>query len=283
MVDEQTLPDDFAGVRRGFLWADVVWGVGFSMAFIGVSYLVYQQTGSVAATGLIIVCLNLPALAVPGLAIYLVKARGIGWVRVANTTYAVVSTALLAVASLWFTLPTWLLLLWVLGIGIGNGIYSPVPGLVRSVIVPAGGVQHFNAAVTRNEALATVIGVLAGGFVLAQLGTTWILAVTAASYLPFVLVYAVIHRRTTVDRHAPSEHIRDAFVVLRESPPLWGAFRFTVMCMFVGGYVVTHSGGMLVAVVLQRVEGRRPWARTFCTGRLPVRRLECPSRSLRLR
>jgi hypothetical protein len=278
-------PDSFARLRARYLRAAIIVHVGEYMAMLVTSYLVFHKTHSVAATGLILLCYNVPSLLLAEAATALTRRFGAltvdAWMNSAEGAIALVPMALaathrLSVASL---------LAWVLAYGVCEGLNAPNSYLVRQLIAAPGKLPELNSAYTRNVAIAAAGGMVLGGAILVLAGPAWVFLVCAVTAVPEVLVFVDASRHQSEARAAQSasESFSDALRLLRTEPGLWAACRFAVLCFFVASYTVTLPaiastigssavilsllesgslvGGILVAVVVKRIHGRVGWGR----------------------
>ncbi len=275
--------DPFTKIRKRYLWANFVDSLGAGMVTLASSYIIYSETGSVSITGLIVVCTNVPALLLPSAATSLANRRGGPWLYVwACAAFGVISFAP-AILSATGHLTTAALLVWYVALGATLGLLGPSVGLVRRIIAPEGEVPEFNSAVTRNNALASVIGLLVGGAVFAAVGPTWIYLFAAITCLLCPLaIHPVIKLAPTMAPETP-ERFRDFFEVRRSNPGIRAAFRFTGLAFFAGSFTVTLPaiatmigsnagilsvlqaasivGGLFVAYAVRRLHRRVGWGR----------------------
>lgn len=256
--------------------------LGEYMAMMVATYLVYRGTHSVADTALVLVCFNVPALALAGAAAALSRRWGAPGVdavlRAAESVLAVVPSLLAAEHHLGVVT----LLAWVSCFGALEGLNSPNTLVIRHLIAAPGRLPELNSAYTRNVAVSAVVGLLLGGLIFQWAGASWVFVVLAISGLPEVAVFAGIARRVGRMRESRrGSGLTGALGVLRSEPGLWAAGRYAVLCFFVAGYAVTLPaiaraigpgaellallesgsvlGGILVALVVRRVHGLVHW------------------------
>ena len=282
---EATGPDIFSRIRARYLLAAMVVHVGEYMAMLVTSYLVYHKTHSVVATGLILLCFNVPSLVLAGVATSLTRRFGAARVDACVNAYEGAIALVPMTLAATHHLNVAALLLWVLGYGIGEGLNAPNSLLVRQLIAEPGHLHELNSDYTRNVAVAAVGGLLLGGGIFVLFGPAWVFLVTAVTAVPEVLVFIETSRFRPGPDHvqSASESFADAMRLLRTEPGLWAACRFAVLCFFVASYTVTLPaiagaigsnaeilslletgslvGGILVAVVVRRIHGRVGWGR----------------------
>jgi hypothetical protein len=275
--------DPFAPLRRAYLAAAMTVHLGEYMAMMVTTYLVFHRTRSVAATGLILLCYNVPALGLAGAANRLARRRDAAavdaWLNALEGLLALVPMTLA------FThhLSVGALLGWVSAYGVCEGLNAPNSYLVRQRLAAPGRLPELNSAYTRNVAASAAVGLLLGGALYVGFGPAWVFLVCAITPVPEVIVFAQTARRSTrpAASDAADDTLRAAYRFLRTEPGLWAAGRFAVLCFFVAGYAVTLPaiadslstsaevlallesgsllGGVLVAVVVRRVHGRVRW------------------------
>ncbi|MSV85468.1 MAG: MFS transporter, partial [Actinobacteria bacterium] len=174
----------FASMRRNYLVSLFAMYLGWSMVNMASSFYVYDQSGSVTATGFIVVCLNLPAVLLPGAATSLARRFGGPTMWVAQLPIWFLLTLIPVALSATGHLNTTNLLLYFLLVGIVFGLTSPAPSLVRRMIAAPGQLPEFNGQASQAVALSTVIGLLVGGALYTALGPTWVYAIGAVLLLP---------------------------------------------------------------------------------------------------
>ncbi|MEI7592708.1 MAG: MFS transporter [Actinomycetes bacterium] len=238
MSDIEETPDLFADVRLRHLWGTFIFCIGSSMVGIVSSYLIYQQSESVAVTGLIVVCSSLPALLLPGPATYLARVWG-GPKLYVYSRIAIGFVGLIPVVlSVKGDLTTASLLLWYLLTGILYALSGSATGLVRAMIAAPGKVPEFNGALGRFAAAGTIIGLLLGGGIYALVGSTWVFLFGAlASMIEGLSVLRILKRAPIHSQ--PREPFRKGLAAIRSSVDMKAACIFSAWCFVVGGYVVT--------------------------------------------
>ena len=238
MSSVEEAPDLFADVRLRHLWGTFIFAIGSSMVGIVTSYLIYQQSGSVAVTGLIVVCSNLPTLLLPGPATYLARVWGGPKLYVYSRTAIGVVGLIPVVLSLLGDLTTASLLLWYLLTGILYALSGSATGLVRAMIAPPGKVPEFNGALGRFGSAGTIIGLLLGGGIYALFGPTWVFLFGALASMIEGLSVVRILKRAPI-KAQPREPFRQGIAVIRGITEMRAACIFSAWCFIVGGYAVT--------------------------------------------
>jgi hypothetical protein len=276
--------DEFSTIRARYLVGAGVVHTGEYMAMLVTTYLVFHKTHSVAATGLILLCFNVPSLVLAGSATRISRrygaARVDAWANLTEGVWALFPMALAATHHLGVIA----LLGWVLGYGVCEGLNAPSSYLVRQLIAEPGKLPELNSAYTRNVAAAAVVGLLLGGGILVAVGPAWVFLICALTAIPEILVFFSTSRHEVASHvEASSESFGDALRLLRSEPGLWAACRFAVLCFFVASYTVTLPaiantissnaevlsvlesgsliGGILVAFVVRRIHGRVRWGK----------------------
>ncbi|KLR60303.1 Major Facilitator Superfamily transporter [Actinobacteria bacterium IMCC26207] len=276
----------FASMRRNYIVSLFILEYGWAMITMASSFFIYAQSGSVAATGLIVVCLNLPSLLLPGAATSLARRFGgpTIWVMQAGVEFTI--TLIPVALSATGHLNTTNLLMFFLLLGILIGLCAPSAGLVRRMIAAPGQLPEFNGQAAQAVALATVIGLLAGGAVYTALGPTWVFALGALSLLPgFSLLRLTKEPVPHIDGEV--ERFRGVFEIRRNNPGLRAVCMFTGLSVIIASYVVTlpalaqmiaHDakmdssagiqsllqassvvGGLFVVMAMRKAHGRVSW------------------------
>jgi len=273
--------DPNVDIRRWFLITLFIASFGVGMISLASTYIIYDQTGSLSATGLIMVALNIPSLVFPGWATRLANRwGGTKLYFISGMTLGVIGF-IPAVLSITGDLTTANLLGWYLLSGVIYGLSSPASGLLRRSIAAPGQVPEFNGAATRSLSIATVAGLLIGGALFALVGPTWIYVIAAVAHFPIcVAIYPAMRRSTDVEEVSGGRFL-DAFSIKRSHPGLQSAFMFTGFCFIVGAYSVTFPaiatsigtnagilsllqaaavvGGLFVVVAMRKIHGQVGW------------------------
>ncbi len=274
-------PDQFATVRKWYLFTLFVALLGDGMVTLASTYIIYNQTKSLSATALIVVCLNLPAIIFPGWATKLANRWGGPVIYVVNNVAYGLALFIPAILASTGALTTVNLLACYLLFGIILGLSSPSTGLVRQIIAPPGQLTEFNGAATRSISIATAIGLLIGGAVFGALGPAWIYFIAGITALPLAICIIPVIKRAPVEPDVTNGHFMDAFAVRRTRPEIRAAFYFTGFCFLVGAYSVTFPaiaasiganagilsllqvaaviGGLFVVMAVKRIHGRVGW------------------------
>ncbi len=253
------------------------------MVALASSYLIYQQTHSVAAVALISVATNFPALALASVATRLANRWGGPKLYVITLGAYYVLCVIPFLLALAGHLSATSLLVWYLLRGIALGLNTPSIGMVRIMLSPPGQTTEFNSAATRAVSWATLIGVLAGGFVLTQIGAAWIYLGAGILGVPPILALVPLMPWSIPAGSSSASRFGAYFAVRRQRPDLRAAFRYTVLISLIAGYAVTlpavadhigHRadllallqaaavfGGLFVVVATRKIHGRVRWLR----------------------
>ncbi|MCX6461257.1 MAG: MFS transporter [Actinobacteria bacterium] len=281
MPEEQTT-DPYADIRHRHIWGTFFFAIGSSMVSIVTAYIVYQQSGSVAVSGLIVVCSSLPAILLPAPATAIARRWG-GPKDYIFSRIAIGIVGFFPVAlSISGNLTTASLLVWFLATGVLYALSSPATGLVRAMIAAPGQVPEFNGALAKASASGTIIGLLAGGAIFAAIGSTWVFFIGAlVSIVEALSVFGLLGRAP----HAigPRERFREAIAIRRGNRSVRVICMFSAWCFVIGGYSVTLPaiaaligtnplilsvlqtaavvGGLIVGWAIHSAHGSIPWGR----------------------
>lgn len=284
-TDSDSLGDPYARLRRVWLWSFFVSGLGSAMVWLASSYIVFDQSRSVGVTALISACWSVPPLVLPGVATRIVNRFGGPKTFLARYLASAVLAVIPVVLVLTGNLTTTALLLWSLLMSTSQGLFSPSATIVKRMLAPRAKVADFNAGVARNSALASAIGCLLGGAILAGLGPLWIFVFNAISYVPLAFsVYPLL--RKAVAPGLARQRFRSVVGLLFGAGgrrDLHAACQFTGMGILIGGYTVTLPaiartigtspsllsllqvaavlGGLLTVQAIRLLQGRVQWGR----------------------
>ena len=233
--------DRFATARKLWLWAISASDLGSAMVTLANAYIVFDLSGSVAVTALIAACWSLPPLVLPGVATSLVNRFGAPRTFVARYLASALLSVIPVVLEVTGHLATGPLLIWCLLMSTTAGLFSPAMMIVKKMLAPRATLTRFNATVTRNFALTSIVGILISGAVFAAAGPLWIYIFNAISYvLPALAVIPLLASGPSSD--LPRQRFRSVFGLLFGSHrrrDLYAACAFTGLGGLIGGYAVT--------------------------------------------
>ena len=237
-------PDDpLAKVRKWWLRAVFFSVLGSGMVALANAYIVYDQTQSVAITGLLAVCGSLPPLLLPAAATALAQRFGGPRTYIVRFLLSAVVGFVPVVLLTTGLLTTVTLLIWWAAMSVIGGLFSPSRTLVQRMLAPPELLPELNAAVSRNFSLASVIGILGGGLVFASIGASWVYAINALSFLPLILpVIPLLGIPGPGAAEAQKRRFRDALSLLygpNARRDLLSACRFSSLNLAIGGYTIT--------------------------------------------
>ena len=275
--------DQFATARTLWLWAMSASGLGSAMVTLANAYIVFDLSRSVAVTALIAACWSLPPLVLPGVATSLVNRFGAPRTFVVRYLASAALSVIPVVLVITEHLGTVPLLIWCLLMSTTVGLFSPSAMIVKRMLAPRATLTRFNATVTRNIALTSIVGILVSGAVFATAGPLWIYVFNAVSYvLPALAVIPLLGAGLSPD--APRQRFRSVVGLLfgpRRRRDLYAACAFTGLGVLIGGYAVTLpaiarsistspvvlailqvaavGGGLLTGGALRYLRGRVGW------------------------
>lgn len=237
--------------RSGFVGGSAVSALGNSMAWLAVTFLIYDQTSSVAVTSLVTLCSAAPSLLLAGRATMLLGRFGA--VRVFFACGVLLALLGLVPTILSFTgrLGTWNLLVWCLLVGAVVGLSGGAGSMVTRHVAPAGRLPEYNARIVRAKALASIAGLLAGGALLTLMGPSWLLLLNALTYLAPLI--PLIGMRVASGKPAPYVSLRQAWAIRRQFPGLRAVFLSTITASVVGSFSIAMPA-------LGKLVSPQPWA-----------------------
>jgi len=275
--------DPYVKTRRNFLVGLASCVFGWGMTTLAGSFLVYDQTRSVGAVGLIVVCISLPSVALASLSISLTRRLGVPKLYVLMTVTGSFAYLLPVLLSLFGHLTTAGLLAFFLLNGISSGLGTPTSSLMRARIAPKGEVTEFNAATTRTASQATLAGILVGGVAYSVLGATWVFVLGGLLWIPLILAVRPMTKEPVVETPEESTRLSDVVATRRSHPEVLAAFRYAAFVFLISGYAVTFPaiasqigknpsilsllqsasvlGGLTVVIAVRKIHGRVSWGR----------------------
>ena len=179
--------DPFRRVRLAYLVGTCIYNFGFGLFSLASFLIVYDTTRSVTATGLIMVCLSLPQVLLPGVATRLSQSWGGPKLYVVGSTLGGILTLVPAGLSMAGVLNVPTLLAFYVGLGLIYGAMKPSGSMIRMRMAAPGRLAELNGNVTVAWALATAAGYLLGSSAYTYLGTTWVFFIGALACLPISL------------------------------------------------------------------------------------------------
>ncbi|MDP9368981.1 MAG: MFS transporter [Chloroflexota bacterium] len=202
--------DAFASRPFALFWSTIVLSLtGVWIRITAQGYLVYDLTNDEFLLGLVTFCQAAPVLIASPLAGAVLdrvdRRRVLLLVQIIQGT----SVLVLAILTSAGTVRVWHIMVIAVVVGTASGFDWPARLSFMPTLVPR---EHLRSAVAWNSAAfngSRVVGPVIAGFVIALVGVAACFYLTAALYLPFVLVLATL----TVDRSLP------------DSPRTAGAFR----------------------------------------------------------
>ncbi len=202
--------DAFASRPFALFWSTIVLSLtGVWIRITAQGYLVYDLTSDEFLLGLVTFCQAAPVLIASPLAGAVLdrvdRRRVLLLVQIVQGT----SVLVLAILTSAGTVQVWHIMVIAVVVGTASGFDWPARLSFMPTLVPR---EHLGSAVAWNSAAfngSRVVGPVIAGFVIGLVGVAVCFYLTAALYLPFVLVLATL----TVDRSLP------------DSPRTTGAFR----------------------------------------------------------
>jgi MFS family permease len=178
---------------RLLLGAGLVSLVGDWLLGVGLSFLVYDLTGSTVASGLLLVATYLPQVALGSLGGVLVDR----WNRRRTMIVTNVLQALVLLPLLLADSPDRVWIVYVVGFGQGalQQLFIPAEQATVPHLVPADELLRANAVNTQTRNVARLVGSAAGGLVAAWGGLQGIALVDLATFLGSALLIAAIQAR----------------------------------------------------------------------------------------
>ncbi len=279
--DDVQIVDPFRRSRSTYLVGVWAHSFGFGLMSLASYLVVYDQTKSVAATGLIVVAMSVPQFCLPVVATRCTERWGGLAVYFWSTLLSGLITLLPVGLALTGSLTPATLLLFYVALGVTFGIGASSALLVRITLAAPGKLPELNGNRNVAWAIAMAMGYLLGSFAYSLLGVTWIFIFAAVSYVPSVLAVRPLLRQVPVTAPTSREKTRDVVKVWKENGRIRASMVLTLMCFAVGGYSVvlpalartissnnfvlssleatTVLGGLAVTAMIKRVSPDKGW------------------------
>lgn len=278
-------PDPYPRARPRYRVAIVVSTSGTSMAVLASTFAVYGLSNSILATALVLVLANIPMVLLGSVSAALLHRFGAARVYSACDVALFVVTVGLAALSFAGHLSVPVLFAWQLVCGSVLGLSGASYAVLPHTLAPPGKVPEYNAALSQARSIAALVGLVAGGFVIETVGTSWVFVLDALSFLAVPLALTGVR-----DRHeaaaAPAPRLRvaadaiiadrglraaaaaGALMVLLASPissllPAM-ADRLGASSHFLSAQMAAFAmGGLCIALVVRHVRRRSRWSRAI--------------------
>lgn len=276
------VPDPYARTRPRYRAAIVASTAGTSMAVLATTFAVYGLSQSVLATAIVLVLANIPMVLLASVSSALLHRFGAARVYSSCDIALFLVTMGLALLSFGGHLNVPVLFAWQLACGIALGISGASYSVLPHLLAAPGKVPEYNAELSQSRAVATLIGLLAGGLVIETIGTSWVFVLDALTFLTVPLALARVrglHQSTP----ALPRRLRLAFAAIRGDDGLRSAVAaggvmallaspigslFPAMASRLGASSHLLSlqmaafavGGLFIALVVRRVRFTSRWS-----------------------
>jgi MFS family permease len=215
----------------------VLSGLVFQMQGVGMGWLVYDQTRSALALGLVGLASFLPVVLVAPLTGYVADTRDRRLVAAVAYGVQVAASLLLLTVAAWGAGAVWPVYALVILIGTARAFATPAIQALLPALVPR---DLFGAAVAGNASLAqsaSVIGPALGGFLYA-LGPAAVFGTAAAGYaLASACIAAARYRPKAVAARPPLtwQSFAAGLAYIRSQPVVLGAISLDLLAVLFGG------------------------------------------------
>jgi MFS family permease len=199
--------------------------LGSAMVAVAMAFVAFRESGSVVLTVLVLAANAAPALILSPIVGKLATGRDPRTVDAIGQAGKSVIAATLAVIAFNGSLTYMVLLIANLANGTVSALTGPAWPRITRMSSPEGRLTEVTAAINSACSVATIVGALAGGIIVAAVGTACVFAFNALTYLPLLLAIrrapgvppAPHHERRTVRRGIEivkrTDTLRRAFVL----------------------------------------------------------------------
>ncbi|MBK9125423.1 MAG: MFS transporter [Chloroflexi bacterium] len=242
---------------RLYFFGQMVSQSGTWMQNIAQGYLVYSLTGSEAWLGIVALAAGLPVLLMSPLAGVIVEMFPRRHLLVATNITQMSLAAILTVLAATNTVQVWhvVVLAFILGMSISVDAPSRQTFMVEMV-----GREDLPSALALNSILnssSRVLGPMAAGAVLAQLGVNWCFFINAVSFLVVLGCLIAMHVPFALPipkvRTRPMQQLREGFAYVRHDP----AVRRLLMLSSIAGFFLLPIFQMMPAIAETTVDNSR--------------------------
>lgn len=224
MAADAEPPDSEApdGVLRGnprvttLVVANTISTFGSAVAMLAFTFVSYQLTGTLLASVVIMAASALPALLLMRPAASITQRFDLRWLAAVNLVLRgslfFVVAGIVALGDLSYGL----LLLTSVASGILGAFYFPVNNEMIRLIAPQGRVSQLDAVISSSNAVAGIVGVIAGGIMLDAWGPASLFVVNGISYLVLAAAMGTFRPLRAVAGGTGRSSMREAFAVMRD-------------------------------------------------------------------
>lgn len=224
MAADAEPPDSEApdGVLRGnprvttLVVANTISTFGSAVAMLAFTFVSYQLTGTLLASVVIMAASALPALLLMRPAASITQRFDLRWLAAVNLVLRgslfFVVAGIVALGDLSYGL----LLLTSVASGILGAFYFPVNNEMIRLIAPQGRVSQLDAVISSSNAVAGIVGVIAGGIMLDAWGPASLFVVNGISYLVLAAAMGLFRPLRAVAGGTGRSSMREAFAVMRD-------------------------------------------------------------------
>ena len=247
-----------ASSPRHVIIANTLSSFGSAMAMFSLAWLSYQLSGSLLVSIIVISAGTIPAVLLMQTSARLSSRFDPRSIAASAMLVMAVGVFLLAWLIWLGFISVWLLLAATLLSGTVNAIYSPAYNLILKSTTDRGKLDQLDASLASWGAVASGIGLIAGGLLIDRLGAAGIFAIDAASYLPLIFVFLRLTRSgkastpESSETSDPASHVklRETISLIVGTPLLRRVITLTVIFQLLA-WPLTRSFQHVATVVLE--------------------------------
>ncbi len=197
--------------------------LGSAMVAVAMAFVAYRESGSVVLTVLVLGANAAPALVLSPVVGKLATRRDPRTVEAIGQAAKVVLSIILTVVAASGALSYPVLLLANVANGVVSALIAPAWPRLARMSAPEGRLTEVTASLSSVGSIAAIVGALAGGIVVAAIGSAWVFAINALSYIPLIVAVRMVPGSPPESRVA-RRTVRRGIEVVRRADTLRRAF-----------------------------------------------------------
>lgn len=197
--------------------------VGSAMVAVAMAFVAYRESRSVVLTVLVLGANAAPALILSPIVGRLATRRDPRTVEALGQAAKVLLSVVLTVVAASGSLTYPVLLVANMANGIVSALIAPAWPRLARMSAPEGRLTDVTAALSSIGSVAAILGAIVGGIVVAAVGSAWVFAINAVSYVPLIVAVKMIPGKPP-ESHRASRTVRRGIEVVRRTDALRRAF-----------------------------------------------------------
>jgi MFS family permease len=197
--------------------------LGSAMVAVAMAFVAFRESGSVVLTVFVLAANALPALLLSPIVGKLATGRDPRTVDAIGQVGKIVISVVLAVVAASGSLTYAVLLIANLANGTVSALTAPAWPRLTRMSAPTGRLAEVTASINSACSIATIVGALAGGIIVAAIGTAFVFAFNALTYIPLLIAIRRVPGTPPTSRR---EHgtVRRGIAIVKRTDTLRRAF-----------------------------------------------------------